>query len=273
MVISNFHITREEIPFPGLILEYSILVTFKEENSSISIPIPANMTISYHDYLNNTVINSTLSLSSVLLSLYYNGTEMGEVWENITTRKLQEIFFNQSSLLALFYQFYQNGSVQTSYTPFWIFQRNWTLGERFGAYNYNLTITKITTVGLSKFGNRISVMATVNRSIPGLQDNATLIYDGKTGLLIKGEILNYNALFYDPPRYYTTRLELVRTTYVFPILNNSTTVTSEETIPLPTEFIDISRSTNVYIILVIVVPVVIVILNFVRLRRIQGGNE
>ncbi|MFW9998210.1 MAG: hypothetical protein ACFFD4_39580 [Candidatus Odinarchaeota archaeon] len=265
------------IPYPGLVLEYSVLVTFREENSAILVPVPANLTICYHDYLNETIINSTLSLSSFLLSIYFNGTENGEIWENVTTRMVEEIILDQTVLLAIFYDTYHNKSAE-NFTPFWVFQRNWTIGEFFGAYNFNLEIKNIDTVTLQNYGTRTGIIAIVNRTVTindtqYIQDNATLMYDLETGLLIKSEILNWNALYYDPPRIYTTRIELVRTNYEKLKSINSSTVPGNKTqIPLPPLF-SVSRTSVAYVLLSIFIPAGIAVINFSRIKRIQGGDR
>jgi len=257
---------------PGIILEYMIMVTVREENSSIAIPIPANMTIQYQDFLDNSTINSTMTVSSFILTLYYNGSETGVIWENISSREVKNIILEQANLLNVFYQVYNNESV-TNYTPFWIFKKNWTLGEKIGAFSYELEISNITNVYSDYIGQRTVIFASVSRYQEKIRDDALMVYDFNTGLLIQGEIISWNSLYFNPPVVYTTRLELVRSNYDFSApRDQSTAVTTTDLIITPI-FITITRGTTLYMIFAVLIPVAITAINFSRIKKIRGGIE
>ncbi|MHA2363013.1 MAG: hypothetical protein ACXAC7_03580 [Candidatus Hodarchaeales archaeon] len=260
------------IPFDGFYLQYNL----KAKINQTPIPV-VNFTVYYQNYPqilpNSSDYDSLVQITIKSSTLLFLGItqENATFFENSTTRKFYLNSTEGSIIAWLLNLIYDSSNSSKNWTPFWIYNNQIELQNSFTypIYSYEMNFTSQVSLSpqeYSLFNNthKVLVFDTIqeeNRSGSILQHEISLVYDNHSGFLIKGLLIT-NLIESNSYRAYLMDFELVKTNgfSVFPADTN----TNEFILP-PLSYI--------LLFIVIISPLGVIIVKFIRRRDINGGFE
>jgi hypothetical protein len=270
------------LPFDGLFLEYELRV--RANYSSFWLPLDFRLYFSDNSsipeiyqlqgYKNLMKIQASTVLTSN--SYFENATfYINSINRTmILNENLVEGIIVKQYLILLY-----NGEPNVvNYNPFWINPSNYTINQKIPIFSFNFSITNSFTQNYGDLGNKKIWVANFKDSLYNEIQNVTSIYDlvasydTHTGILLQGSL---NGTFnYSNETISNYEMDFVLTNNtnafeVFPVdpLSISTSTNTE---PIP-GFITAPKPNFVLFTIFFSLPVVITLINFARIRKIDGG--
>lgn len=261
------------LPYNGLIMNYMLTATISSYSlgqilTYLTINFPDNSSI---PAVYNSKYNYTMKLNFRIFIATYS--ENFTFYVNKASRQMVlDPNKTQSVLLANYISLiYNDSSSALNYVPFWVVPYNLSVGSQYPIYSFNFTIDSIFTanfyhsLGIRKaFSARVNNFIVNSASQANLTNNLTTIYDYQTGILLDGYISSQINWYNNTVQKYELSFWLNSTNAfsMFPNLQNTTT--SLNLLQLP--------PTNYAILFIgIGIPIIAAIINFLRIRRIDGG--
>lgn len=264
------------LPFNGFYLHYQLKAQ-KDTSPLFSIDLNINYSLLSGNSSNTYNYQQKMIIKSYLLSFINENQENATFYENGSNR-LIEINSTEGNYITWF--IYDAFALNSSYgaknwDPFWIIPRD--VINSYPIYSLNVNLTKRTNLGPSDIAlfNQTRPVLVFNaiQNIITTSENITnsigLIYDNYTGILLKG-VLDSIVRSASTSHHYYVNFELKDSNgfAVFPPFTTSTTSTPPQIIPLA------FQKPNYFLLAIIfVLPGLITIIRFLRLKEISGGLE
>lgn len=242
---------RRDIPSIGMYMKYFMYTSI----DGVPFP-PAKLVITYERFEDpsNEIIVTTLLVSYYLG--WIAGSENGTIIENVTSRLLTRVEVPPNGLLEILYGIYFDQSMP-NFTPWWIQAKNVSLGSSIRAFNITLQVISEETDVAGRIGTIDIWRAKSTRTNSTIPYEITLLYEKTSGILVAGNLW----IFWERnDRSYNETFHLAETN----------AFNAEEGNEKIKKAIDRSW---IVIVLFALMPLVLVIFRFSRLRRLEGGLD
>ncbi|MHA2336248.1 MAG: hypothetical protein ACXACX_03050 [Candidatus Hodarchaeales archaeon] len=280
---SKFNIVSDyPLPFDGLFLEYELKV--RSNYSSFWLPLDFSIYFSDNSsipeiyQLQGYTNLMKIQASTVLTSNSYFENATFYINSDNRTMVLNENLIEGIIVEQYLILLYNGEPNVVNYNPFWINPLNLSINQKISVFSFNFSITNSFTQNYDDLGNKKIWVANFKDSLYNEIQNVTSIYDlvasydTHTGILLQGSL---NGTFnYSNETLSNYEMDFVLTNNtnafgVFPI-NPLSISSNSNTGPIP-GFITNLKPNFVFFTIFFSLPVVITLINFARIRKIDGG--
>jgi hypothetical protein len=270
------------LPFNGLFLEYELRV--RSNYSSFWLPLDFriyfsdNSSIPEYYQLQGYTNLMKIQASTVLTSNSYfeNATFYINSFNRnmVLNENLIEGIIVEQYLILLY-----NGNPNVvNYNPFWINPSNLSINQKISIFSFNFSITNSFTQNYDDLGDKKIWVANFKDNLYNEIQNVTSIYDlvasydTHTGILLQGSLNGTFNNNNESISNYQMDFVLTNNTNAFEVfpVDPLSISTNSNTGPIP-GFITNLKPNFIFFAIFFSLPVMITLINFARIRKIDGG--